>query len=179
MGTSSNATITITAAQALTIQNLTVSSTEFSAGSPGALTLASGATTTLPVSFKPTSSGLKGATLVITTNVGSASTSLSGMALSAAAELSMAPPVVSFGGTTIGAPLTQQVVLTNTGAAPLTLQGISVPAAPFSAPQLPPVGTQLPSSSSVTFPVSFRRPRSALFQVLSVSRARPVPKVSC
>ena len=67
----------------------------------------------------------------------------------------MAPPVVSFGGTTIGAPLTQQVVLTNTGAAPLTLQGISVPAAPFSAPQLPPVGTQLPASSSVTFPVVF------------------------
>lgn len=155
VGGTATANVTITAAQALTIQSVTVSSPEFVAGTPAASSLAQGATTTLPVSFKPTSSGLKGASLIITTDKGSASTSLSGKALAASAELSVAPPVVSFGGTTVGGTLTQQLVLTNTGATALTLSGFTPPAAPFSVAQLPATGTSLPSDTSLALQVRF------------------------
>jgi len=155
VGSTATANITIKAAQALTIQSITVSSPEFAAGTPAVSTLAQGATTTLPVTFKPTTSGLKGASLIITTDKGSASTSLSGKALAATAELSVAPPVVSFGGTTVGGTLTQQLVLTNTGATSLTLSGFTPPAAPFSVAQLPATGTQLASDVSLALQVRF------------------------
>lgn len=155
VGSTSTSNVTITAAQPLTIQSVTVSSPEFVAGTPVTASLAQGASTTLPVTFKPTSSGLKGASLIITTDKGSASTSLSGKALAATAELSVAPPVVSFGGTTVGGTLTQQLVLTNTSATALTLSSFTVPAAPFSVAQLPAANTQLPSDTSLALQVRF------------------------
>lgn len=156
VGASSVATVTITANQALTIQSVLSSSSEFVVGTPGQLTLAQGASTSVPITFSPTSAGLKGGTLIVTANVGSASTSLSGTALSSTARLSVSAPVVSFGGTRVNVPLSQQLTLTNIGATPLVLQSFATPASPFSVDQLPPVGSQLAPNASVTLTLTFK-----------------------
>jgi len=155
VGSTSTVNVTITATQALTIQSLLSSSSEFVVGTPAQTTLAQGASTTVPVTFKPSSPGLKGASLIVTANVGSASTSLSGTALSPAALLQVSAPVLSFGGTPVNAPVTQSLTLTNIGATTLILQSFSVPSAPFSVVQLPTTGTQLAPNTSRTLTLQF------------------------
>jgi outer membrane protein assembly factor BamB len=155
VGSSFTFDVQVTAARALTIQSVLSSSDEFVVGSVVSPELAAGASTTVPVTFRPTSSGLKGASLVITSNVGSASTSLTGKGLAAIGELSLSAPALSFGGTTVNTPLTQQLVLRNSGATPLILKGFTAPAAPFSVPQLPNAGTELAPDESLTLMLYF------------------------
>ncbi|HET9953934.1 MAG TPA: choice-of-anchor D domain-containing protein [Polyangiaceae bacterium] len=155
VGRDSTVNITLTAAQPLTIQNVLSSSPEFIVGPVASPTLAAGATTTVPITFRPTSSGLKGASVIFTTSAGTASTSLSGKGLSSSAELALSAPALSFGGTTVGGALTQQLVLSNAGATPLTLQGFTSPTSPFSAAQLPAPGTQLAPDASLTLTLQF------------------------
>jgi len=155
VGNTAVTNVTITANQALTIQSVLSSSSEFVLGAPAQTTLAQGASTTLPVTFKPSSPGLKGASLIVSTNVGSASTSLSGTALSSAALLQVSAPVISFGGTPVNTPVTQPLTLTNIGATTLVLQSFTQPNAPFSVVQLPANGTTLAPNASVTLTLRF------------------------
>jgi len=155
VGNTAVSNVTITANQALTIQSVLSSSPEFVVGSPAQTTLAQGASTTVPVTFKPTSPGLKGASLIVATSAGSASTSLSGTALSANALLQVSAPVLSFGGTPLNTPVTQPLTLTNIGATTLVLQSFAQPSAPFSVVQLPSNGTTLAAGASVTLTLRF------------------------
>jgi len=155
VGSTATTNVTITANQPLTIQSVLSSSPDFLVGAPAQTTLAQGASTTVPITFKPASAGLKGASLIVTANVGSASTSLSGTALSPAALLAVSAPVVSFGGTPVNTAVTQPLTLTNLGATTLVLQSFTAPAAPFSVVQLPATGTQLAPNASVTLTLQF------------------------
>jgi len=155
VGSTAVSSVTITANQALTIQSVLSSSSEFVVGTPAQTTLAQGASTTVPVTFKPSSPGLKGASFVVTANVGSGSTSLSGTALSPSAMLAVSASMVSFGGTPVNTAVTQSLTLSNVGATPLVLQSFTALSAPFSVLQLPAVGTQLAPNASVTLTLRF------------------------
>ncbi|HYQ04506.1 MAG TPA: choice-of-anchor D domain-containing protein [Polyangiaceae bacterium] len=155
VGSTAVTNVTITANQALTIQTVQSSSPDFTVGTPVQATLAQGASTTVPVTFKPTSPGLKGASLIVSTSAGSASTSLSGTALSSSALLQVSAPVVSFGGTPVNTPVTQPLTITNIGATTLVLQSFTQPTGAFSVVQLPANGKQLAPNESVTLTLRF------------------------
>jgi len=163
VGNAPQQTVVITANQALTINAVTLSSTEFSVGTPDKTTLAAGETAVVKVTFKPLTSGLKAATLVVDTDQGSASASTVGRALAKTAELQVDPKAVSFGGTTINGTLDANLVISNTGATALVLQGFVVPASPFSAVQLPTAGTTIAPDKSLSLALKFSPLAKAMY----------------
>jgi hypothetical protein len=74
---------------------------------------------------------------------------------SAVPRLSAAPAVLAFAPLTKGATATQTVSLTNVGAAPVTISAVAAPSAPFTADDLPSVGTEVPAGASIDVTVRF------------------------
>jgi hypothetical protein len=158
IGSESKATATLTANSALTVQNLTSSSSQFILGTPSPAlpaALGAGQSIQVPVTFKPTQTGLVGGTLSAETDHGSVSYSLSGTGQSAAAQLQSTPTVLSFGGTSVGGKLSATATFRNVGGAPLTINGVALPSAPFAATGAPATGTKLEPGQAVTITVNF------------------------
>jgi iron transport multicopper oxidase len=102
IGSSSEKTLTLTANESLTVTKVTSSSSQFIAGAPTpALPAPLTATHTIviPLTFKPTQTGLIGATLSVETSAGTLQFALSGTGRSEAAQLEASPTVLSFVGT--------------------------------------------------------------------------------
>jgi hypothetical protein len=133
VGTSStahNVTLSNTGNAALTITNIVITGTnsgDFSQintcpASP--VTLSAGANCTISITFKPTATGSRSASVSITDNAsgGPQSVSLSGTGTPAAPVVSLSPTILSFGNQHVGTSSTaQSVTLTNIGNATLTL----------------------------------------------------------
>jgi hypothetical protein len=158
LGQTSTQNVVLTASAPVTVTSVTSSATDFTVGpSTPALpaSLAAGDTIVVPVAFAPASSGMKAATLAVTTSAGTTALSLTGRGMSPNAELVASPPAVSFGGTTVGGMLSGSLVFSNIGGAPLTISSVLTPAAPFVATGLPAAGSTLASGASVTINVTF------------------------
>ncbi len=158
VGQSSQRTLTLTATSALTVTKLTSSSSQFILGTPTPAlpaALSAGQKIEVPITFKPTQTGLIAGTLTAETSGGSASFSMSGTGQAATAQLSVEPPLINFGGTTAGGQVTGTATFSNVGSAPLTINAIKLPAAPFSATGVPAVGSTLEPGASVTVNVAF------------------------
>ncbi|HET7538466.1 MAG TPA: choice-of-anchor D domain-containing protein [Polyangiaceae bacterium] len=155
VGSSRTVEVRVTADKALTIQKVTSSSAEFEVPQIAPATLAAGASTIVPVTFRPSSIGPKGASLVFTSDLGTVSTPLSGKGISATGKLEVSRLAVSFGGALVGHELTEPIVLRNVGATTLTLQAFIAPMAPFSALQLPDAGSQLEPDQTMTLTLRF------------------------
>ncbi len=156
--TSAPSTLTLTATATVRVDSLSSSSPEFSLGSPSRTlpaTLHGADTLTVPVSFSPTTSGTRAATLFVGTDLGQAQFGLSGQARLAEAHLEASRTLLDFGGLPIGGQATQGVTFTNDGAQPLTVQGATHPSSPFSTAGLPTAGTVLAPGDSVTVNVQF------------------------
>ncbi|HEX4307575.1 MAG TPA: choice-of-anchor D domain-containing protein [Solirubrobacterales bacterium] len=169
IGQSSERTVTLTATESLTLTELRSNSDEFEVGSPSAALpkqMVAGQTISVPVTFSPTHSGLANATLTASTAAGTtASVPLSGTGQTAAAELTVAPPVLSFGGTAVGSQLTESVTFQNTGGEPLTIEGVASPAAPFAvAGAAPTVGSTIAGGDSLTVTLEFRPTETGAFE---------------
>ncbi|MEA2697406.1 MAG: hypothetical protein QOI66_1677, partial [Myxococcales bacterium] len=158
IGQSQTATLTVTATAALTVNSASSSSGEFVLGAPMPAfpaNLASGATMQLPVTFTPQSAGMRAGSITFSTSAGFASFSVSGQGQSGDPNLTVSPPMVSFGGTPVGGHVAQGVTLANTGAAALTINSVTVPGAPFGATGAPAPGFVLASGASITMTISF------------------------
>ena len=158
IGSASARTITLTANSALTVSKLTSSNSQFALGTPTPAlpaSLGAGQTIQVPVTFKPTQSGLIGATLAAETDNGTMSFSLQGTGQSAAAQVEASPKVLSFGGTVVGGHLSAAATFRNVGGAPLTIEGVKLPAAPFGVSEAPAKGTVVEPGKALTVQVSF------------------------
>ena len=155
VGSAPTQNVTVTANQDLTISSVTINDPTFKVGAPGKTTLAKGESTTIAVTWSPTASGLAGASLTVAADQASVSTSITGKALAATAQLSVSPSVVSFGGATLGMTLRQPIVIANTGATALTITGFGLPKAPFGAETLPAAGTVVAADSTLTIYLTF------------------------
>ncbi len=159
IGSESQQTLTLTATSSLTLSKLSSSSSQFTVGTPSIALpaqLAAGQKIQVPLTFKPTQTGLIGGTLSAETSAGPASFSMSGLGQSAAAQLTSSPTVESFGGTAVGGELAGTATFRNVGSAPLTINAVKLPGAPFSASGVPAVGSTLEPGASVTIPVTFK-----------------------
>ena len=168
IGSSSHATVELTANEALTVTSLSSSSTQFTLGTPvPALpaSLAAGAKIRIPATFTPTATGPVAATLTVKTQDGKTATfELSGTGQAPAALLESSPPLVTFGGTAVGGEIRSSAVFTNVGGQSLEVKGIRLPGAPFAAEGVPAVGSKLAPGASVTVTVSFAPTAAGRFE---------------
>jgi iron transport multicopper oxidase len=157
-GQSSASTLTLTATKDVSVTGATSSSSEFTLGTSSPAfpaTIPSGSTLQIPVVFAPSAAGMRAGSVSVTTNFGVLSFSVSGTGQTPDPNLTITPPIISFGGTVLNGHLAQGVTLTNTGASGLTISSIVVPGAPFGVMGAPAPNFVLGSSASITMNVSF------------------------
>ena len=157
VGSTSTRTDTFTATTALTV-SATATSGPFTVGAatPALPTaLAAGGSFAVPVTYTPTTYGVVGGTLTVTTTAGTYVVGLDGTGLSAGARLTVAPAAISYEGTAVGSTVTEDAVFTNQGSQSLDVTGDTLPAGPFTVEGIPPVGTTVAPGGSVSVSISF------------------------
>jgi uncharacterized repeat protein (TIGR01451 family) len=127
----------------------------FVAGAPGATTLAAGATTTVDVTFTPTSAGGFAASLDVThdgSNGPTTSTVLQGTGTSApVGTLAVTPNPVAFGSVVVGsAPVVLPVTLENTGAADVIVSAVAISGANAGEFSVAPLVAPVPLAAGAT-----------------------------
>jgi hypothetical protein len=148
--------ITNTGAAPLTINSLTLSSTQFSFTGPSLpRTVLPAQNVAYTISFVPTTSGSASAAIQIASSVSSASVSLAGVGEKAFAAVQVTPSSISFGNLLLQSTATQNVTLKNTGDINITINGVTIAGAGFGYSSLSP-GYSLTPNQSVTFQVWFR-----------------------
>ncbi len=169
---SSTLTDTLTANTALTITALSATG-PYSLGAPTPalpIALRAGQTFSVPVTFTPTTYGIAGGVLSVTTSAGDYSVGLSGTGLSSVALLTAAPTAISYEGTAVGSTVTEDAVFTNQGSQNLDFTGDTLPAAPFVVDGLPTNGSNLAPGESVSVSISFSPTAAGSFlDVLTVT----------
>ena len=114
--------LTNTGSATLTITSISTPGAPFSRSNCGA-TLAPNAKCTLTLSFSPTAIGTFNDSVVVTTNGGNATITLSGTAINPGSSLDKSS--LDFGSQRINTSASQNVVLTNNGSDPLTIASIT------------------------------------------------------
>lgn len=135
-------------------------STEFSWAPPAPFTVAAGASTTLNVTFTPTSVGNKTGSIVISSNDTATPTvaiNVSGTGAAAPApSIALIPPSLSFGTVAISASSTLTTLIQNNGTAALAVSGIALcggTSTEFSFVQIAPLS--IPSGQSTQLSVTY------------------------
>jgi iron transport multicopper oxidase len=163
-GSTAQSTLTLTATAPVTISSASISAGPFSLGQPSPalpVTLATGGTLNIPVTFAPTSIGMFAATvsLSVSGTDGGASgvynLSVTGSGRNPNGQLSAMPMSLSFGGTLVGGQIVDNVTFTNVGGAPLTISSVTAPNAPFSLSGVPAANTMLSPGASVVITATF------------------------
>ena len=160
IGSSAQATLTITANQTLKVSSLPSSDPgEFAVGTPTPslpATLNAGQQISVPVTFKPSQTGTIRAQLTARTSAGDVSFSLQGTGQVNGPKLAASEPVLALGGTAIGGHLDGSVVFSNVGSQTLSITGVHQPVAPFSSRDLGSAnGKQLAPGASIAVNISF------------------------
>jgi len=150
--------ITNTGSAPLTLESVTLKSTQFALSGPSVprtILPAQGVDYTL--TFEPSLAGNASAAIQIASNASNtpASVSLAGVAEKSMAAVQASPSSISFGNLEIQTTATQNVTLKNTGDVNITISGVTVSGAGFGYSSLSP-GYSLTPSQSVTFQVWFR-----------------------
>src|SRR5262249_32999082 len=151
---SSSGQVVFTAKRNVTVSGVTSTSADFVV-SASPVTLSTGQTLTVPVTFTPTRVGIRSAAVIAQTDSGPVSTTVTGVGRRPTAVLSVSPKTVSFGGAPINQVLSSTVTIANVGGAPLVINSVTAPSSPFSATGMPGAGTTLGPSTSVTVTVTF------------------------
>ncbi|WP_051969321.1 choice-of-anchor D domain-containing protein [Kitasatospora azatica] len=159
VGNTGTATVTVTATRAVTITAVATTA-PFAIGSPAPalpVTLNTGQTFDVPVTFTPTGAGGATATLSFSVTVGGAAGTV-GLDLHGTGTqpgFGASPPTLAFGELATGQSETLSVTISNTGTSAETVATTTAPAAPFSASGLPAAGAQIDPGASVTVSVSY------------------------
>jgi iron transport multicopper oxidase len=130
---------------------------------PLPVSLAAGQTVTVQARFTPSFAGVDAAALVVTTDQGPFSTSLSGIGMSTTGNVQPAPVSLSFGGVAIGRTTSSAVTFTNVGGAPASILSVQTPEAPFSVTGLPAPSTILAPQQAVTTTIQFAPTQAGQF----------------
>jgi hypothetical protein len=153
VNTSTTKSVTVTATRSVTVTGVNTAA-PFATGSVTLpVTLATGQTLTVPVSFRPTAVGTVSGTLSFTTSAGTLGFDLHGTGTQSG--LAASPASLAFGQVPTGARSTLSVSISNSGTATTTITGATAPSAPFSAGSLPASGTTLASGASLSVPITF------------------------
>jgi subtilase family serine protease len=157
-------TLNNTGTAALTISGVTVSganATSFTETNTCGTTVATGASCTITVTFKPTVAGSLTAAINVADNAaGSPQTvALAGTGTPVSVPVvSLSPTSLTFASTLVGsAAATQNITLKNTGTAPLTISGFSITGTDTASfTQTNTCGTSVAASASCTITVTFK-----------------------
>ena len=153
VGTTANATVTVTATRAVTISAITTSA-PFGTTPPALpVTLNTGQTLSVPARFSPTAPGGANGSLLFTTDAGNVPLDLHGTGTQVG--LGATPSTLAFGTVPTNAVKTLSVSITNTGTTAVTITGSTPPSAPFSTTGLPVTGTTLAAGASVSVTVRY------------------------
>ncbi|MET8536262.1 choice-of-anchor D domain-containing protein [Streptomyces sp. NPDC005065] len=155
VGSTGKATAKVTATRDVKITAVgTPSGSKFSAAPTGLpVTLHTGDTYSVPVSFSPTTSGADSSVLTFTTDLGAIGLGLTGYG--SQLGLTPVPSTLAFGTVATGTTKTLGVSFTNTGTEAETISAGSPPNAPFKATGLPANGTVVQPQQSVTVQVTY------------------------
>jgi hypothetical protein len=150
--------ITNTGSAPLTLESVTLKSTQFALTGPSVprtILPAQGVDYTL--TFEPSLAGNASAAIQIASNASNtpASVSLAGVAEKSMAAVQASPSSISFGNLNIQSTATENVTLKNTGDINITISGVTLSGAGFGYSSLSP-GYSLAPGQSVTFQVWFR-----------------------
>ncbi|MFJ8440406.1 choice-of-anchor D domain-containing protein [Kitasatospora griseola] len=154
VGATGNATATVTATRSVTVTAITTTA-PFSVTPPALpVTLSTGGTLAVPVGFAPTEPGGTTATLSFAVTANGAADTI-GFDLHGTGTrpgFAASPPSLDFGELATQSSVTLGVAITNTGTASETIVGATPPSPPFTATNLPAVGSTLAPGASL--PVS-------------------------
>jgi hypothetical protein len=154
VGTTANRVAHLVASANVTVQSASTLAPFAASNSGLPVTLTSGGSVDIPVSFTPTSAGPASGALTVNTDKGFVKVDLHGVGTSPG--LASAPPALDFGSVPTGSPPKQlTAVISNTGTAAETVSATGAPAAPFTATGLPAPGTQIPAQQSISVSVSY------------------------
>ena len=155
---SSTLTDVFTANTAVTVNSISETGGAYSYGATVPtlpVSLGTGQTFSLPVTFTPTTYGIIGGVLTVSTSAGTYEVGLDGTGLNASALLTVAPTTISYEGTATGSSVTEDAVFTNQGSKSLSLTGVTQPATPFAVGGLPADGAILAPGASVSVSCTF------------------------
>jgi outer membrane protein assembly factor BamB len=135
--------------------------------------LAAGASLTIPVTYTPTTgtdTGLsESSQLVVSSDQGSVTVPVTGVALSGKPELTLDPAVLDFHTVQIGQSVTLSFQVENTGTVPLTITKAKAPAGVFASADQLAEGQVIPPGDSlqqkVTFTPSDANPATSVYQI--------------
>ncbi|MHA3704869.1 choice-of-anchor D domain-containing protein [Jatrophihabitans sp. YIM 134969] len=117
--------------------------------------LAPGASVSIPVTFGPRRTGALSSSIVVTSDQGRVTVSLSGTGVQGAPHLTIAPTTLAFGKVSVGSSRTASFDITNTGNLTLTLTKAAPPPAPFGTSTPVSEGQQLAPGDTVHQSVTF------------------------
>jgi len=158
VGQQSTQSVTVTANAPVTVTSVAATG-PFTLGSinpPLPVTLATGSSINVPVSFVPTAPGPAGGGLTVTTTLGSSVVTLSGTGASPVPNLVVTTHGIGFGGISPGSTTSSTVGLINDGSGPLTISAVKIPAAPFAVSGLPILPAVLQPGAQMVVTVSFQ-----------------------
>jgi len=159
VGDSRGGTVHLTANGDVTVSSLRSTSNQFVVGTPTPAlpaVLHDGDVLDVPITFTPGVKGAIGGSLVASTTEGALTqVPLSGSGQAAGPDLSIYPCCLMFGGVPVGSSVEETVTFTNEGAAPMHVTSTDPPSAPYSATDMPAVGSTIASGRSVTAKVKF------------------------
>ncbi len=156
VNSSGSANVTLTATRTVTVSAATAAA-PFAAGTSTTpalpVTLSAGQTLTVPVTYAPTTWGASTGTLSLTTDQGTVGFGLSGSGTQAG--LAPSPTSLAWGDMAVGSSESLTVGVTNTSTATETFTGVTAPTGPFSASELPAVGSTIAPGVSETISVTY------------------------
>ncbi|WP_431879610.1 choice-of-anchor D domain-containing protein [Amycolatopsis sacchari] len=152
VGTTENATVTVTANTNLTVNSVTADA-PFGTSLTTPVTLTKGQTLSVPVSYTPTTWGASTGSLTFTTSAGSTAMDLHGQGTQPG--LGATPSSLDFGQVRTGAAKELGVNILNTGTTAETITGVTSPTGAFSVDNVPAAGTVLEAGASITIPVTY------------------------
>ena len=156
VGVAHTGSVTVTATRAVTLSKLTATA-PFSVGTLALpLTLAKGASATIPVAFTPTTAGQVSGTLSVLTSDGE-TVALDVHGLGTRNGLGAAPAALQFADVPTGSASIQTVSIVNTGTSPVTITGTTAPSSPelsVDTSSVPP-GLQVQPQQALAIPVTY------------------------
>ncbi|HWC81151.1 MAG TPA: choice-of-anchor D domain-containing protein [Pseudonocardiaceae bacterium] len=156
VGSTATGSITVTATTSVTVDSVSATAPYAVTGATtpaSPVTLAKGATLTVPVSYTPSTWGTTSGNLTFDTSAGSTALVLTGAGTQPG--LGASPGTLDFGQVRTGAAKELGVNVVNTGTATETITGATAPNAPFSATNLPGGQTELAPGASTVITVTY------------------------
>ncbi|MEZ0112451.1 hypothetical protein ABH920_006473 [Catenulispora sp. EB89] len=153
VGASGTATLTVTATKPVTISQITAAA-PFSVTAPTLpVTLTTGGTLSLPVTFAPTAAGSVTGIVDFATDSGTVGVGVTGYGVKPG--FSASPGTVAFAQQPTGTTDTVNVTVTNTGTGPETISGTTAPTNPYTVTGLPAAGTVVPAGGTFAFSITY------------------------